>query len=339
MIADDVRADLLAAFLDRRGMSETELRDQVEDVYGPPLLVVVTGSVLEGFGNELSDVDLNVVVERESLTQLPIMSYPASTRVDVTYYRAADLRGWITMLRDQAWPPAGRLPRDAWLRRFRVLKAACRFADGHVLSASKGWADWVAELRRPWLAACAAAWWRADALRFWLTARWLAGPNPRLSAQRAFDAVLAALESDAAARGQLYVSLNPRWLAEKLRALGDAGGLELLRRFLRTPVHAGECASYLAACEKLLRERLGPMEAEPVRAQLWYAAGVRVHALDARSLVSRWGLRGVELRGERPPASDGTEPLWEGPPGVGPPAAVSTLFAKDMTWLSLVAVR
>ena len=337
MIVEEARASRLATFLDRRGMSEASLRAQVEEAYGTPLLVVATGSVLEGFGNERSDVDLSVVVDRESLTQLPIMSYPAHARVDATYYRAADLRGWIDLLRDGAWPPPGRLTRDLWLRRFRVLKAACRFADGLVLTASGDWSGWVAELRRPWLAGAAAAWWRTDALRYWLTARWLAAPNPLLAAQRACDAVLAALEGEAAARGQLYLSFNPRWLPEKLRALGDTAGLELVRRFLRTPVQPGECAPYLAACDELLRERLGPLEAQPVRAQVWYAAGVRAHELDARVLVTRWGLRGVELRGERPPAPDGTEPLWEGPPGAPPPAAALELFAEDMTWLALAA--
>src|SRR5215467_7246592 len=111
-------------------MSEASLRAQVEEAYGPPLLVVATGSVLEGFGNERSDVDLSVVVDRESLTQLPIMSYLGHGRVDAAYYRADDLRGWVPMLRDGTWPPPGRLTRGLWLRRFRVLKAACRFADG-----------------------------------------------------------------------------------------------------------------------------------------------------------------------------------------------------------------
>jgi hypothetical protein len=333
----DVRAGRLAAFLGRRQTTEEWLRGQVEESYGPPLLVVATGSVLEGFGNDCSDIDLSVVVDRDSLTQLPIMSYEGESRVDASYYRAADVATWIVTLRDSSWPPLAILTRDAWLRRFNVMKAAVRFAESLVLFASEGWAEWVAELGNPWLKDGVAAWWRAEALRLWLTARWLSDGKPLLASQRACEAVLAGLESGAAGRGQPYLTSNSRWLPEKLRALDDHAGFELLRRIFRTPVRADDCGPYLAACEELLRERLGALETQALRAQLWYASGVSVHDLDSRVLVSRWGLRAVELRGEALPSPDRLEPLWEGPVGAVPPAHVWRLFQEDMTWLGLVA--
>ena len=38
---------------------------QVDDVFGEPLLVVATGSVLAGFGRPTSDIDVYVVVPEE----------------------------------------------------------------------------------------------------------------------------------------------------------------------------------------------------------------------------------------------------------------------------------
>jgi hypothetical protein len=65
------------------------------------------------------------------------------------------------------------------------------------------------------------------------------------------------------------------------------------------------------------------------------APGVTVRRLGGTTLVSRWDLRGVELR-DADLALDGNAPIWQGGIDAEPSVQLLELFAADMTWLSLV---
>jgi hypothetical protein len=335
LIAQEALAERLEAFLAGHGATREMLEAAVHEPFGTPLLVVAAGSVLHGFGNQRSDIDINIVVERD-VVRVPITSYLQRILLDTKFFGAFEVQSWVGAIRDHPWPPIGRLDRPQWERRHGDLTNCVRFAYGLVLNAQDGWHDWLAECRKPWLVTRVAQWWRTESVRRQLAARWLADAKPLLAAQRALEAVLAALESRAAAAGQLYY--GPKWLSEKLRVLGDASAMAAMRAVMRSPTDERDARNCAARCEALLDEFRGGPEAGLV-AQLSYLRGVNVRALDARTLVTRWNLRGLELRGAIPEPSESLDPIWEGGLDTRPPDDVLALFLEDMLWLSIVTTR
>ena len=128
---------------------------------------------------------------------------------------------------------------EHWGRTFEQLLYATRFAFGLPLVARDAWAQWMNVFREPWLAQRVVRWWELESHRKWLAARWLLEYRPLLAAQRQLEALLALLECRVAARGLHFV--GPKWLAEKLAALGDSDGLAMYREALRCPLRDARC--------------------------------------------------------------------------------------------------
>jgi hypothetical protein len=328
---DQELAERLDAFLQGRGLTRAAVLEAIGEPFGNPLLVVATGSILHGFSNKSSDLDINVVVAPK-VTRLPIGSYAGEVLLDVAYYSASEVENWIRAIRDHPWPRTGLVPREDWKERLATLYHSARLGYGLSLSAEVTGSELIEELRKPWLCKGLVEWWQIEAWRLRTAGKWLASLKPLLAAQRYFDAALAALEGRAAGAGQPY--FGPKWLSEKLRVLDDAAGLKALRTITRLPTTAYEARDYVASCEALVREFA--MEHDPsFAAQLSYLPGVKVHALDGRSVVTRWNMRGIEVRRQTPkPLS---QLVWQGPLDAELPADIAALFVGDMTWLSIVA--
>lgn len=331
MPGDSTLAARLDAFLESRHATRDRLIAAADGSFGPPLLVVATGSVLQGFGNASSDVDLSVVVDAP-VGRLSLTSHDADALVDTTYFGQAEVEDWTAALR-RPWPSVreSRHERD---RREVQLRYGTRFRDSITLSARDGWDAWAAQFREPWLADRVVDWWRIEATRRRLAARWLAETRPLLAAQRMLEAVLAALESRAAAAGHLYFA--PKWLSEKLRREDDTDAIAIMRAAMRMPIVTADVPSYMARAEAWLDE-LGIVFDARLAAQLWYLSGVAVRPLDARTLVSRWNLRAIEVRGAVPPVAASETPIWVGDLDASPPDDLLSLFVNDMTWLSIVS--
>jgi hypothetical protein len=324
---DEVLNERLDAFLIARGATREKVVSDVADAFGSPLLVVATGSVLQGFSNQQSDLDLNVVVDY-GVTRLPLPSHRHGFLIDATYFDASEAKAWVSR------PPlAGEITRDQWRRYATELKYCTRFRDGVVLSARDSWDRWMSEFRKPGLVSRVAGWWRVESLRRWCAARWLADLKPLLAAQRGFEAVLAVLENRAATHGQVY--FGPKWLPEKLRALNDREGLEVLHAFQKAPLTEPEAREYNERCEAYLMQ-CSDRPNEQALVQLWYLRGVKVRELASGVLVSRWNLRAIELGPATPRIPDPHRPIWEGEFDTTPPADVLRLFISDMTWLSIM---
>jgi hypothetical protein len=330
---DRVLIERLDAFLARRGTTRDAVVAAIDEPFGTPLLIVAAGSILHGFGNERSDVDIHVVVGRD-VSRLPISSYASDVLVDTKYYSGDEVREWIAAIRDEPWPPVDRLDRDRWERHQSQIINGSRFAYGLALGGNDAWRAWLESLREPWLVTRVVRWWEIESIRRETAARWLADAKPLLASVRIYEAVLAALESRVARTGQLHY--GPKWLPEKLRLLDDRCGLEALHAAMRTPTHAREARDYCSRCEGIL-ETLRGGDTPRVAAQLWYLPGVRAHELDGRTLLSRWGLRAIEITGRTPPVRSPREPIWQGAADSVPPPPVLPLFVEDMTWLSIVA--
>lgn len=321
----------MTEFLDRHNATIDGVRAHIGDALGEPLLVVAAGSVVQGFGNSRSDIDLNVVVDRISMPMAPVLSFDSGLLHDATYFAAQEVRGWADSMHGQRWPASGSLTRADWRRRLNELFHCVRIGHGVVLVANEGWDTWVLRLSEPWLNERVHEWWEVEIARCRLAGRWLSTSRPLLAAQRWSDALMAALQLRAAKAGELY--FKPKWLPEKLRRLNDGFGMRAFAVALRLPASTGDATAHISQCQLMLEE-LGalPLLTDDLHAQLWLAPGVKLRALGRTTVVSRWDLRAVEL--PRTGLLEGA-PIWECGIDEDLSPTLAELFAGDMLWLSL----
>ncbi|MGW0332545.1 hypothetical protein ACWD0J_11855 [Streptomyces sp. NPDC003011] len=318
----------LDAFLEPRGISRTAVLGEADQGMGAPALAVVAGSVLAGFGNHRSDLDLLVLVENDKLTRFPIQSHEHGALIDVNVRWASGVRDSADELATETWPRFATVTEDAWNHRRRTLNTVNRLALGLPLIAVPPWDDWQAGLRRPWLADVLEQWWTVEAHRLAQAARWLLDARPMAAAVRAREAVVAALNARTTAAGTLYFAA--KWVGEKLRSLGDDEGLALLREALAPPLAPRERVAHcLAAVERLIGD------AAPLHAVLRWSTGVGTTALDDRTVVDRWQLRALEVPRRDLPPSDGDAVIWSGPAGTSLPDDLMPLFVHGMVWLGV----
>ncbi|MEU8462019.1 hypothetical protein [Streptomyces sp. NPDC029003] len=318
----------LDAFLKQRGLHRDAVRKEADQGVGRPVLAVASGSVLAGFGNHRSDLDLMVLVENDRLTRFPIQSHEHGTLIDVNIRRAASVRETTAALTAEPWPRFATVTEDAWNHRRRALNTANRLALGLPLLASPPWDAWHAGLRRPWHAEAVTQWWTVEAHRLAQAARWLLDARPMAAAVRAREAVVAALNARAAAAGESY--FTAKWVGEKLKVLGDAEGLAVLHEALRAPlVPREQVPRRLADAERLAGDPAG------LHAVLRWSTGVGTTVLEDRTVVDRWQLRAVESARRDLPPEDSDTVVWSGPLGAPPPADLLPLFVHDMVWLGV----
>ncbi|ANW21534.1 hypothetical protein [Streptomyces clavuligerus] len=318
----------LDLFLEQRGMNRDAVLKEADQGVGTPLLAVAAGSVLTGFGNPRSDLDLLVLVESERLTRFPIQSHEHGTLIDVSIRRAESVRRSAAELAEEPWPRFAGVTEAAWNHRRRALNTTSRLALGLPLVVSPPWDDWYEGLRGPWLASAVEQWWTVEAHRLAQAARWLLDVRPPAAAVRAREAVAAALNARATAEGELY--FLAKWVGEKLKVLGDTRGTALLRDTLSSPSPSPEQLRHWLASVDLL---LG--DAAPLHSVLRWSTGIGTTALDDRTVVDRWRLRALEIPPRDLPPGDGDAVVWSGPLGALPPAELMSLFAHDMLWLGV----
>jgi hypothetical protein len=323
----DVLDQRLAAFLELRGLSKDAVLKEADQGMGAPALAVAAGSVLAGFGNVRSDLDLLVLVENENLKRFPIQSHEHGTLIDVGIRRASTVRDSAAALTAAPWPRFETVTEDAWNHRRRTLNTVSRLALGLPLAVVEPWYEWHAGLRRPWLQEALREWWVVEAHRLAQAARWLLDTKPLTAGVRAREAVVAALNAHSAEGGQLYFAA--KWAGEKLKALGDEDNLRLLRTVL-TPADPRERVPFcLDAVERLV----GP--AAPLHAVLRWATGTGTMELDDRTVVDRWQLRALEVRRLALPDGAGDGVIWSGPAGASLPEDLLPLFVHNMVWLGV----
>lgn len=316
----------LAEFLEERGLTPENVLAETDQGFGRPALAVACGSVLAGFGNGRSDLDLLVIVENDKLTRFPVQSHEHGTLIDVNIRRASAVREQATRLRDTSWPRFESVTQEAWSHRRRALKTTTRLALGLPLTVTEPWGSWYDDLRELWLVHVVQQWWSVEARRLGFAARLLLEHRPMTAAVRAREAVVAALNARAAAAGQVYFS--EKWVGEKLRTADDQEGLAILREVLTPPLVPSD---RVAHCLDLVDRLTGPVL--PLHAVLRWATGVGTVRLGDRTVVDRWQLRALEVsRTDLPPAGS-EDILWSGPLDSSPPPEVHKLFTHDMLWL------
>lgn len=316
----------LDAFLERRALTRDAVRREADQGMGSPALAVAAGSVLAGFGNHRSDLDLFVLVENDRLTRFPIQSHEHGTLIDVNIRRASAVRETTAALRTVPWPRFASVGEPGWNHRRRALNTANRLALGLPLVATPPWDAWYDALRRPWLAEVMEQWWTVEAHRLAQAARWLLDTRPMAAAARTREAVVAALSARAAAGGEIYFAA--KWVGEKLKALDDTEGLALLRDALAPPLAPRRQVPHgLDVIDRLVGD------ASPPHAVLRWSTGVGTTVLDDRTVVDRWQLRALEAHRTDLPPQDSDAVLWSGPAGSALPDDLLPLFAGGMLWL------
>lgn len=317
------------------GIDIKTLEQQIETVFGSPSLVTLTGSVIAGFGNKRSDIDVMVVVDTgDKITQLPIMSYVGSARVDVEYYSLHDIEQFKKMLEIDLMNCDHFKSPQIWREYLNALRTHTRLAISSPIQFQPGWDAWLDEVNDEVLKDRTARWWEIEAYRLTVAARWLTASNPRLSAVKFGDAIYSVLSAKTAREGQLFMS--KKWLGQKLAHTNDNEGLRLFHQTLEFPSGEQKIKKYCQAADIELSSFLQKNDMlKQFQVQLRFAKGVEVHRLRNEILVTRWGMRGITVPNFQF-SEDLTIPIWTGSPNSLPEGALQMLFLNDMLWLSFV---
>ena len=326
MISEQAMREYLNGFLTPHGQHHDDLVKEVDRGFGQPKLVVVAGSVLQGFGNPASDVDLHVIVDDGRVTDFHLSFHDLGFAVDVNYVE----QGWIRQAAlDTEAPLTNRAEFTAEQRRVTQLG---RFALGLPLAGETEWLDWRAELLTRY-AARAARLSRNTALRHLIAARLLAEHDPLLAAQCYCDAGLAVLTTLAAQAGEPYV--GTKWLGLKLDRMGATDLLGDYDRYLTLPTTPAQAPDYLAWAEEAIAARTADLglPADPVIG-IAPAPGVEIWQVRQRHLVHRFGLAGLELEPE--PGELVADALtWSGPLSQLSGAS-RALVRNQLVWLAVL---
>ena len=294
------------------------------------MLVVAAGSVLAGYGNGRSDLDIYVVVPDEVASMLPMMSYPKGARIDVLLHSARSLTERHGMVTSARWPIDEISP--ALHHRWRKsVDSLSRFGTGLPLASDGGtWADWQRGVRADvdgWVA----DWWAAEAVRKRLAARvLLAAGKDRLAALKIGEALIHALDRRAARAGESY--FRWKWLGEKFRRLGDEQGRAWFRLAVCPPLDPAESADYVRRLDAVIDQLLADLDTTGWRAHLVPAPGSTRHAFGGETLRTRWSLRAVAVDADSPAA---TEESWDYPLDEPWHPDVAAVYAEDMLWLGV----
>jgi predicted nucleotidyltransferase len=331
---DETRRIRLEQFLAPHGYHAESLLQEVENVFGEPELVSATGSVLSGFGNATSDVDLMVVVPRVGLHDLPILSFPKHLRVDSEYYGSQDVQDQVTIVRDQPWPPRQRISRSIWVKYWRALRIVTRLEGSFPLKASPAWSDRVASLSGDWLRSQVSNWWYHEALRLRIAAQWAQPRNPLLAQLRMSDALLCALHGEVSQCGELI--LHKKWLPEKLKAAGLRQHLQLFEFAISstagTVMDEEKYARLEREVDSILAHGLGQSR---VSIQLRLSDGTKVINVPGGILVSQWDMEGMYFEGT--PCVIQNDLVFQGSVFCKPSREALELWDRGMCWCGLIS--
>lgn len=336
-ISDAVMRRHLDEFLDSRGLTVADIPAEIDRALGEPVLVVASGSVLQGFGNPSSDVDLYAVIDRESITDFPMNSYRDGVHFDINFLKVSWLGGQLDALRTAG--KAGTLlalpDRETWKVERRRLTQLNRLALGLALAGTEEWRGWQAELRGLWPRHLT-TWWKTEAVRYRTAATVLEDIHPLQAALRHGDAYMRALSALCAEAGELYYM--DKWLGSKLRRLGWHDLVERFEAVVDLPADAGSAVEYAGRVAGWYDEVTAPWELPEPWLVLHPADGVTQWRANRKLLVHRYGLRGVEFLAEHEKQVTSYDLPW-----TGRVADLTeehrTLIREGLVWLSVLEDR
>jgi hypothetical protein len=310
--------------LRERNLTLDEVLGHVDDVFGDIQAIFITGSLVAGFGNKRSDLDICPIVRRDRIGHMPFASFAAETLVDMCYFASEELQRQTLDLRQSAWPPVGPIVPDRLRRQRQNLVELSRFAAGFLAKSTPEWSAWHLDLHDGWLARRIEEWHDTEALRYATCAHWLHANKPRVAVELMTRATISCCESAVVRAGILYQDPESKWLPDKLLSAGLKREYELLRSVLRRG--AGDAFERArAAYEELRGSRQGSPEL-----QLWLSPPIKHYQVAKKTYLSKFGMEAVEVDGMR---LEPNQPVLRLVPGKQLRDGWEKLFEED--WLCL----
>jgi predicted nucleotidyltransferase len=324
----------LQRFLAAHGHVPDDLLRQVDAGFGTIQLVVASGSVVAGYANERSDIDLYIVGDVPDTQGVPLVSHELGALLDISVLSATQLRSDLRGLRENEFMASQSQVVDQWKKTRRDLTRAIRLAYGVVLADTLEWSPVIESLTSDaWLRDLATHWWALEAWRWLVSACWLKQANPCLASQLVCDAMICALKAIATQAG--YVYFGEKWVALELRAMGRDDLLALYRQTLREAGDSQSIDRRIDAVAGFLEASVG-WSINRLTVELAYARGVSIQIMQDWTLVSRWDMRGARLHTvELPSVSRDGRPIWRAAATESPPVDLAALFSMGMLWLGM----
>ena len=320
----------LDEFLKRYELTQDDILAEIESAFGEQIALMATGSVVQGFANSDSDLDVVVCVESDRVSDFPVLAFRNGARIDVSFYSYTKFREQARSLGAE-WPPHSTpMTRDAYVTRATAIAKVTRCALSAPLMITSRWNELAPYLDAARLQSATVAWWRVESFRRRVTSSWLVHAKPLLAAQKLCDAVFAALELRSARAGYWY--FEQKWLPEKLKLADDTPGLVAFRKALELPVRAEEVEVYFEALRETLDQLLDGDEGDRLAVHLSLAPGVCLREMGRLTQVSRWNMRAIEVAGL---TLDDSEVIAEVPLDTTPSVQLLELASADLLWLGV----
>lgn len=320
----------IARHLERFDAKIEDLAEQVDDTFGTPRCVVVSGSVAAGYATPASDLDMYVIVD-EHPPDIPVVSHSLGVLMDIYYIGGEAVTQRATAVKQQdflagpAEDPIGR-----WDDAKETLDELARLAIGLAIVTDEPWEGLRAELRGGLLVDKASSFWTLAAVQHLVASRWLENRRPALSRQLAFDAAVAAMKVVTTRAGFIYCS--QKWVPVELRALGRVDLLHQFRSLLRRATDGSE-VNFSREVAEFVSDLLGGAADEGAVVEVVYLPGVEARSIGASTVLSRWDLAGAVVHGDAPPLPDELQPIWSGSATEEPPPWVVDLYDYGLVWM------
>jgi hypothetical protein len=223
------KAENVKTFLERKDATFSLIEKQIKDVYGDTLFAFVSGSVVEGYGNETSDIDIICVVDRSGLSQLPVMTYVDLVKFDTEYYSVDAMEKHLDVI-NLDWPFQIPLNQEHWKKQYSSLKICSKFISGLAIKGTDNWKYLHKNYDKEKFLNKLTSWWMIEAVRNLIVSKILFDLNIRSSELKLFDAGFCVLASRVTSCGENVIT--KKWIPEKLKHISDEHGLQLAEELL-----------------------------------------------------------------------------------------------------------
>jgi hypothetical protein len=266
----------LQAAMDRHGLADEDLLDEMLGMVPAASAVIVTGSLAAGFGNPHSDIDLVCIAAGGQYSGMPVMVYKGEAKIDCEYWLLPGLADAAARI-EQADMLRCAGDFHAWKQLTHTLQPLVKLAISCVLHADDAARTLLEHVRSPAFSDSVRRWWELEALRLLMAARRLLPLVPQVAGNLYSEAVFAVLSARAASQSLLF---GKKWLGEKLLRLGEESALALYRLALMLP--GGTDAEVRERCILLDRAvatlpAIEPMLSRVADVRWWLNPGARLN--------------------------------------------------------------
>ena len=270
------KSQSLQAEMDRHGLADQDLLDEVLGMVPTASAVIVTGSLAAGYGNAHSDIDLVCIVAGGQFSKMPVMVYKGDAKIDCEYWMLPDLvDAAAAVTQADMLRSAGDL--HAWKQLTKILQPLVKLSFAHVLHADDAARPLLEQVRSPAFADTVRQWWALESLRLLMAARRLLPLAPQVASNLYSESVFSALSARAAAQSLLF---GKKWLGEKLQRLDDQPALALYRLALMLPGGSeSELRERCALLDRAVAEspQVAPLLPHVTDVQWWLSPGIRLN--------------------------------------------------------------